>query len=160
MFQGRTISASHTEYMKINKQSAFCVSFFLSFFFGPPNKNHAADGDKYAQLRGHRCPPMATFIVSPLSFFHPVAFMWCSAPFSSATSSKVVLHFPLHLSVCVIISVLSHHRHSNTLRWRKMDLGLNTQPHKTERERGSELWCYYLLPGYALILRFNVSSKG
>lgn len=31
MFQGRTISASHTEYMKINKQSAFCVSFFLSF---------------------------------------------------------------------------------------------------------------------------------
>lgn len=75
MFQGRTISASHTEYMKINKLSAFCVSFFLSFFFVPPNKNHAADGDKYAQLRGHRCPPMATFIVSPLSFFHPVAFM-------------------------------------------------------------------------------------
>lgn len=75
MFHGRTISASHTEYMKINKQSAFCVSFFLSFFFVPPNKNHAADGDKYAQLRGHRCPPMATFIVSPLSFFHPVAFM-------------------------------------------------------------------------------------
>lgn len=55
-----------------NKQTIGILRFFLSFFFVPPNKNHAADGDKYAQLRGHRCPPMATFIVSPLSFSIPL----------------------------------------------------------------------------------------
>lgn len=35
--------------------------------FVPLNKKHAADGDEYAQLCGHRCPPMVTFIVSLLS---------------------------------------------------------------------------------------------